>query len=98
MVLDCAKVKIGDNAFIGPNVQIYTATHPLDVAARNSGAESTLPVEIGGDCWIGGSAVLLPGVKIGSGCVIAAGAVVAKDIPPNSLAAGNPARVKRSLK
>lgn len=98
VILDCARVKIGDNAFIGPNVQIYTAAHPLDVAARNSGAESALPVEIGGDCWIGGSAVVLPGVKIGSGCVIAAGAVVVKDIPPNSLAAGNPAQVKRSLK
>lgn len=97
VVLDCAKVKIGENTLIGPNVQLYTPIHPLDIKSRNSGFESAKPITIGKNCWLGGSVVVLPGVNIADGCVIGAGAVVTKDIPPNSLAVGNPARVIRTI-
>ena len=93
IILDCAPVKIGNNTLLGPNVQIYTPIHPLDFKTRNLGIESAKPITIGDNCWIGGSAVILPGVKIGSGSVIGAGSVVTKDIPQNSLAVGNPAKV-----
>ncbi|MFR1671402.1 MAG: sugar O-acetyltransferase [Candidatus Gastranaerophilaceae bacterium] len=96
-ILDCAKVKIGDNCMLAPNVQIYTAAHPLDVETRNKGLEYALPVTIGKNCWIGGSVVILPGVTIGDNCVIGAGSVVNKDIPPNSVAVGNPAKVKKVI-
>jgi|SRR6218665_1198928 len=96
VVLDTMKVKIGDNVFFGPGAQIYTATHPLNAIERRS-TEFSKPVTIGDDCWIGGNAVICPGVTIGSGCVIGSGAVVTKDIPDNSLAVGNPARVIRVL-
>lgn len=96
-ILDCAKVKIGDNCMLAPNVQIYTAAHPLDVETRNSGLEYALPVTIGKNCWIGGNAIILPGVTIGDNCVIGAGSVVTKDIPANSVAVGNPARIKKTL-
>lgn len=96
-ILDCAKVKIGDNCMIAPNVQIYTAAHPIDVKTRNSGLEYALPITIGQNCWIGGASVILPGVTIGDNCVIGAGSVVTKDIPANSIAVGNPARVIRNI-
>ncbi len=96
-ILDCAKVKIGDNCMLAPNVQIYTAAHPLDVETRNKGLEYALPVTIGKNCWIGGSVVILPGVIIGDNCVIGAGSVVTKDIPANSVAVGNPARVIKEI-
>ena len=96
VILDTMKVEIGNNVFFGPAVQIYTATHPLDAIERRS-VEFSKPVSIGNDCWIGGNAVICPGVKIGNGCVIGAGAVVTKDIPNNSLAVGNPAKVIRKL-
>ncbi len=96
VVLDVAPVKIGDNVFCAPGVQIYTASHPLDAELRRS-KENGEPVTIGNDCWIGGNAIICPGVTIGNGCVIGAGAVVTKDIPDNSLAVGNPARVIRKL-
>ncbi len=96
-ILDCAKVKIGDNCMLAPNVQIYTAAHPLDVKTRNSFIEYALPITIGKNCWIGGSAIILPGVTIGDNCVIGAGSVVTKDIPPNSIAVGNPARVIKEI-
>lgn len=96
VVLDSAPIKIGSNVFFAPNVQIYTATHPLDAELRKT-LTNALPVSIGDDCWIGGNSVICPGVTIGNGCVIGAGSVVTKNIPDNSLAVGNPAKVIRKL-
>lgn len=96
VVLDAAKVTIGNNVLFGPNVQIYTATHPTNAEERNK-FQFAKPITIGNDCWIGGNVVICPGVTIGDGCTIGAGAVVTKDIPANSLAVGNPARVIKKL-
>ena len=81
----------------GPNVQLYTATHPMDHVQRASGLEFAKPINIGDDVWIGGSAVICPGVSIGDRSVIGAGSVVTKDLPADVFAAGNPCRVIRSL-
>lgn len=97
VILDTAKVTIGDNVMIGPNVGIYTAGHPLHAARRNSGEEFGISVKIGSNVWIGGNAVILPGVTIGDNTVIGAGSVVTKDIPANVAAAGNPCRVLREI-
>lgn len=97
IVLDCAKVTFGDNVFIAPNVAIYTAEHPLDVKRRNEGLEYAYPVTIGNNVWIGGGVTILAGVTIGDNTVIGAGSVVAKDIPSNVLALGNPCRVIREI-
>ncbi|WP_413734583.1 sugar O-acetyltransferase [Sodalis sp. RH21] len=97
VILDGAKVKIGDNAFIAPNVGIYTAGHPLDAGRRNQGLEYALPVTIGNNVWIGGGVSILPGVTIGDNSVIGAGSVVNRDIPAYVLAAGNPCRVIRAI-
>ena len=97
MVLDEAKVRIGDNVFIAPNVGIYTAGHPLDVTQRNQGLEYARPVTIGNNVWIGAGVSILPGVTIGDGVVIGAGSVVTKDIPAGMLAVGNPCRVIREI-
>lgn len=97
VVLDVAEVVIGSRTLLGPNVQVYTATHPMDHAVRASGLESAKPIRIGDDVWIGGSAVICPGVSIGDRSVIGAGSVVTKDIPADVFAAGNPCRVIRSL-
>lgn len=96
VVLDSARVTIGSNVMFGPAAHIYTAAHPLDVETRRI-KEFAKPVNIGDDCWIGGGSIILPGVTIGRGCVIGAGSVVTKDIPENSLAVGNPAKVIRKL-
>ena len=97
VVLDCAPVVIGARVQIAPAVQIYTVGHPLDRATRATGVESARPIHIGDDAWIGGGAILLPGVTVGEGAVIAAGAVVTRDVPAGVLVAGNPARVVRAI-
>ena len=88
---------IGDNVFIGPNVSIYTACHPLEAEHRNTFDEWTEPVTIGNNVWIGGSVTILPGVSIGDNAVIGAGSVVTRSVPPSVVAAGNPARVIKRL-
>lgn len=82
----------------GPNVSIYAATHETDVQSRRDNIEYAKPVSIGDDCWIGGHVVILPGVTIGKGCTIAAGAVVSRDIPDWSVAMGQPARVVKTVR
>ncbi|MBR2188760.1 MAG: sugar O-acetyltransferase [Eubacterium sp.] len=96
--MDGAEIAIGDHAFIGPYCGFYTATHPLDYPRRNRGLEKAKPISIGDNCWLGANVVVLQGVRIGSGCVIAAGSVVKDDIPDHTVAAGNPARVIRTIK
>lgn len=98
VILDEAKVTFGDNVFVAPNCGFYTAGHPFDVKQRNSGLEYARPIVIGNNVWIGAQVCVLPGVSIGDNCVIGAGSVVVKSIPPNSLAVGNPCRVIRELK
>ena len=98
VVLDVAPVTIGKNGFFAPKVQLYTAGHPLDYKTRGAMLEYGKPITIGDDCWLGGGVIVCPGVTIGDRVVVAAGSVVVKDIPSDSLAAGNPARVIRSLK
>lgn len=97
VVLDITPVTIGNRTLIGPNVQLYAAMHPMDHKERASGLEFGKPITIGDDVWIGGSAVVCPGVSIGDRSVIGAGSVVTKNIPPDVFAAGNPCRVIRSL-
>ncbi len=97
VVLDVMKVEIGSKTLIGPNVQIYTATHPVDFEQRAKGLEFARPIAIGRDVWIGGSAVICPGVRIGDRSVIGAGSVVTRDIPADVFAAGNPCRIIRQL-
>lgn len=97
VVLDVAPVRIGNHVLFGPAVQVYTATHPIQAAERRRGLESGKPVSIDADVWIGGGAIICPGVTIGARSVIGAGSVVTRDIPADVLAAGNPCRVVRSL-
>jgi len=97
VILDVCPVRIGDNTLVGPAVQIYTATHPLDHEIRRQWLEFGKPVQIGDDVWLGGAAVICPGVTIGSRVVIGAGSVVTRDIPDGVFAAGNPCRVVRTL-
>ena len=96
VVLDVCAVRIGDFTLFGPAVQIYTATHPLEAELRRT-REFAKPVTIGSDVWVGGAAVILPGVTIGSRSVIGAGSVVTRDIPDDVFAAGNPCRVIRPV-
>ena len=97
VVLDPAPVTIGSDVLFGPAVQIYTATHPLGYEARRTWRESAKPVVVGSDVWVGGGAILLPGVTVGSRSVIGAGSVVTRDVPEGVFAAGNPCRVIRAL-
>lgn len=97
VVLDEAYVTFGDDCFVGPNVGIYTACHSTDPTKRNTRQEWALPVTIGNNVWIGGGVQILPGVTIGDNVTIGAGSVVVKDIPANSVAVGNPARVVKKL-
>ena len=96
-IIDVAKVKIGDNCQMAPNVAIYTAGHPLHPVSRNSMYEYGISVTIGDNVWIGGNTVIMPGVHIGSNTVIGAGSVVTKDIPDWVVAAGNPCRVIKQI-
>lgn len=96
-VLDEAPVTIGDNAFIGPNVSMYTACHSTNPIERNTRHEWAKPIRIGNNCWIGGSVTVLPGVTIGDNCTIGAGSVVTHDIPDNSIAVGNPCKVIKTI-
>jgi maltose O-acetyltransferase len=95
--LDPAFIRIGSQTFIGPNVQIYTAYHPIDAAARVEGPELASPISIGKRAWVGGGVIVLPGVSIGDNTTIGAGSVVTQDIPAGVVAAGNPCRIIRSL-
>ena len=96
-VLDVGLVRIGNNAQIAPNVSIYTAGHPVHPDSRNSGYEYGIAVTIGNNVWIGGNAVIMPGVTIGDNVVIGAGSIVTRDLPSNVIAAGNPCRVIREI-
>lgn len=96
-VLDEAKVNIGDDCFIGPNVSIYTACHSTDPVERNTRNEWAEPVNIGNSVWIGGSVTILPGVTIGDNVTIGAGSVVTRNIPSNVVAAGNPCKIIRLI-
>lgn len=97
IILDCGHVTFGDDVMLAPNVQIYAAHHPLDAEVRVSGVELGSPIRVGSRVWIGGGAILLPGVSIGDDAVIGAGSVVTKDVPARTLAVGNPCRAIRAL-
>jgi len=96
-ILDGTLVTIGDHCMLGPNVQIYTATHPLEYKARNSGQEFSKPITIGNNVWIGGNATICPGVTLGHNVVVGAGAVVTKDFPDDVLIGGNPAKIIKTI-
>ena len=95
--LDCAQITIGAQTQLGPAVQLYTATHPIDAAQRVAGPELAYPITIGKRAWIGGGSIVLPGVTIGDDTVVGAGSVVTRDLPARVVAAGNPCKVLRSL-
>lgn len=97
VMLDCNTITIGEDVQIAPAVQIYTPDHPLDAETRRSGLESARPVVIGDNVWLGGGAVVCPGVTIGKDTVVGAGSVVVRDLPPGVVAVGNPCRVVRPL-
>lgn len=97
VVLDPAEVRVGSDVLFGPAVQVYTATHPFDWRVRRRWIESARPVKIGSDVWVGGGAIILPGVEIGDRSVVGAGSVVGKDVPAGVFATGNPCRVVREL-
>lgn len=96
-MLDGGMITIGDNCQIGPNCQLVTPNHPIDYVERRKPIERCLPITIGNDCWLGAGVIICPGVTIGDRCVIGAGSVVVKDIPSDSMAVGNPARVIKKL-
>lgn len=98
VILDVCKVTIGKNCLIAPQVGIYTACHPLEEEVRISGLESGKPITIGDNCWIGGHAVINPGVTLGDNVVVGSGSVVTKSFPSNVVIAGNPAKVIKKLK
>lgn len=97
VILDGAKVEIGDNVFIAPNCCITTAGHPINIAERNRGLEYAYPIKIGNNVWIGAGVNILPGVIIGDNVTIGAGSVVNKSIPANSIAVGNPCKVIKTI-
>jgi maltose O-acetyltransferase len=97
VALDCARITIGDDVQVGPNVQLLTPTHPVDPALRRSGIEGAGPITIGDNVWLGGGVIVLAGVTIGDNSVVGAGSVVTKDVPADVVVVGNPARVIRRL-
>lgn len=97
VLLDCNRIDIGDDVQFGPGVHIYTATHPMNAAVRRSGQELAKPVSIASGVWIGGRAVVCPGVSIGESTVVGAGSVVTRDLPANVFAAGNPCKVIKRI-
>jgi maltose O-acetyltransferase len=97
IILDVNRVEIGDNVLLAPNVQIYTAAHPVDPMERLTGKEFARPISIGNNVWVGGGTIICPGVRIGDNVTIGAGSVVTKDIPDNVVAAGNPCRVIKNI-
>jgi maltose O-acetyltransferase len=92
VLLDVMPIRIGSNVLFGPNGQIYTAAHPIDALERRKGLEFAKPIFIGNDCWIGGGAIISPGVTIGDRCIVGAGAAVLKDIPADTIVGGSPAK------
>jgi maltose O-acetyltransferase len=90
--LDCAPIEIGDHVLLGPGVHLYTARHPLDSAERRRGLELAKAIVVGDDVWLGGGAIVLPGVTIGARVIVGAGSVVTRDVPADTRVAGNPAR------
>ncbi len=97
VALDVASIAIGDDVQIGPNVQLLTPTHPIDPDTRRAKWEAAEPIAIEGNVWLGGGVIVLQGVTIGENTVVGAGSIVTKDLPPDVVAAGNPASVVRSL-
>ena len=97
VILDCGRVTFGDNVFVAPNCGFYTAGHPVDAERRNAGLEYAYPITVGNNVWIGGGVQVMPGVTIGDNVVIGGGSVVAKDIPSNCVAVGNPCRPVRPI-
>jgi maltose O-acetyltransferase len=97
VLLDCNRIVIGNEVQFAPGVHVYTATHPLDAKQRRSGVEYALPVVIGDGAWLGGGAIVCPGVTIGENTVVGAGSVVVRDLPANVLAVGSPCRAVRQL-
>lgn len=95
--MDGATITLGNHVFVGPYCGFYTSNHPLDYKNRNKGLEKALPITVGDNCWFGANVSVMPGVTIGSGCVIAAGSVITKDIPNNSMVAGVPARIIKTI-
>mgnify|MGYP001155182661 FL=1 len=97
VILDCARIDIGNTVFCGPKVQIYAATHPLVASERIKGPELAKPIKIGNHVWLGGGVIVCPGVTIGDNTTIGAGSVVTRDIPANVFAAGNPCKVIKTI-
>ena len=95
--LDVSTIEIGDNCMFAPNVQLYTATHPLHPVKRNSGLEYAKPIKIGDNVWLGGGVIVTPGVTLGNNVVVGAGSVVTKSFPDNVVIAGNPARIIKTV-
>jgi maltose O-acetyltransferase len=97
IIIDVCPVTIGNHVLLGPRVGIYTAAHPIDAGVRNARLEYGKPIQIGNDVWIGGNAIINPGVTIGNNVVIGSGSVVTQSIPDNVVAVGNPCRVLRPI-
>jgi len=97
VALDVARIDVGEDVFMGPYVQLLTATHPIEIEPRRKGWESAKPISIGDNVWLGGGVIVCPGVRIGSNTVVGAGAVVIRDLPEGVIAVGNPARIVRTI-